>query len=69
MFIPGTPYCSKRELCKGNVLIVSLQPTNVPTILAASSFVGLGVITSDVYMGETEEWCVRSVNPDLRYLV
>jgi hypothetical protein len=58
-------YYSKTESCKEDVLIVSIQPTNVPTILAASSFVGLGVITSDVYMGETEEWCGRSVDPDL----
>ncbi|GAT20988.1 hypothetical protein RIB2604_00900080 [Aspergillus luchuensis] len=32
------------------------DPTNLPTILAASSFVGLGVITSDVYVGDSEEW-------------
>ncbi|KAF7173027.1 hypothetical protein CNMCM5623_005136 [Aspergillus felis] len=38
------------------------DPTNVPTILAASSFVGLGVITSDVYMGETEEWYLNTNN-------
>jgi hypothetical protein len=27
-----------------------------PTILAAASFVGLGVITSDVYVADSEEW-------------
>ncbi|GAB1214598.1 hypothetical protein ATERTT37_003762 [Aspergillus terreus] len=31
------------------------KPFDYPTILAASSFVGLGVITSDVYTGETSE--------------
>ncbi|PGH27695.1 hypothetical protein AJ80_00710 [Polytolypa hystricis UAMH7299] len=38
------------------------DPTNVPTILAATSFVGLGVITSDVYVGETEEWYLSTNN-------
>jgi hypothetical protein len=32
------------------------QPTDYPTILAAASFVGLGVITSDVYVGDQEQW-------------
>ncbi|RAL06587.1 pectin lyase-like protein [Aspergillus homomorphus CBS 101889] len=33
-----------------------------PTILAASSFVGLGVITSDVYTGDDTEWYVNQNN-------
>ncbi|KAL4962958.1 pectin lyase-like protein [Aspergillus stella-maris] len=38
------------------------DPTDVPTILAASSFVGLGVITSDVYVGESEQWYLNTNN-------
>ncbi|PYH94341.1 pectin lyase-like protein [Aspergillus ellipticus CBS 707.79] len=38
------------------------NPFDYPTILAASSFVGLGVITSDVYVGEKEEWYVNINN-------
>lgn len=34
----------------------------MPTILAASSFVGLGVITSDVYVGDNEEWYLNTAN-------
>lgn len=40
------------------------DPLNVPTILAASSFIGLGVITSDVYSGPgpTDEWYLNTNN-------
>ncbi|RMJ21385.1 hypothetical protein PHISP_07749, partial [Aspergillus sp. HF37] len=38
------------------------DPLNVLTILAASSFVGLGVITSDVYVSDTEEWYLNTSN-------
>ncbi|CAI7617233.1 unnamed protein product [Penicillium palitans] len=38
------------------------DPINVPTILAASSFVGLGVITSDVYVSDDEQWYVNQNN-------
>ncbi|KXG46668.1 Pectin lyase fold/virulence factor [Penicillium griseofulvum] len=38
------------------------DPLYVPTILAASSFVGLGVVTSDVYVGDEEEWYVNQNN-------
>ncbi|CAG8905451.1 unnamed protein product [Penicillium egyptiacum] len=38
------------------------DPLNVPTILAAPSFVGLGVITSDVYVSDDEEWYVNQNN-------
>lgn len=34
----------------------------MPTILAASSFVGLGVITSDVYVSDDEQWYVSQNN-------
>ena len=38
------------------------QPLNVPTILAASSFVGLGVITSDPYVGDNAQWYLNQNN-------
>ncbi|KAL5048229.1 hypothetical protein BDW71DRAFT_205766 [Aspergillus fruticulosus] len=38
------------------------DPLNVPTILAASSFVGLGVITSDPYIGDNAQWYVNQNN-------
>ncbi|PWY72268.1 pectin lyase-like protein [Aspergillus heteromorphus CBS 117.55] len=38
------------------------NPFDYPTILAASSFVGLGVISSDVYVGEKEEWYINTNN-------
>ncbi|CAG8040084.1 unnamed protein product [Penicillium olsonii] len=38
------------------------DPLNVPTILAASSFVGLGVITSDVYTSDGGEWYINQNN-------
>ncbi|EPS32683.1 putative exo-beta-1,3-glucanase [Penicillium oxalicum 114-2] len=38
------------------------DPLNVPTIFAASSFVGLGVITSDVYVSDNGGWYVNQNN-------
>ncbi|KAK8098917.1 LysM domain-containing protein [Apiospora kogelbergensis] len=38
------------------------DPHNVPTILAASSFVGLGVITSDVYIDDDQQWYINQNN-------
>lgn len=38
------------------------DPLEVPTILAASSFVGLGVITSDVYVSDNEQWYINQNN-------
>ncbi|KAF3386940.1 Glucan 1,3-beta-glucosidase [Penicillium rolfsii] len=38
------------------------DPLELPTILAVSSFVGLGVITSDVYIGDQEEWYINTNN-------
>ncbi|RLL97668.1 hypothetical protein CFD26_105896 [Aspergillus turcosus] len=38
------------------------DPLNVPTILAASSFVGLGVITSDPYVSDNEQWYLSQNN-------
>lgn len=34
----------------------------MPTIIGAPSFVGLGVITSDVYVGDQEEWYINTSN-------
>ncbi|RSL41294.1 hypothetical protein CEP53_012846 [Fusarium sp. AF-6] len=38
------------------------NPHDLPTILAAPSFVGLGVITSNVYTGETSQWYLNQNN-------
>ncbi|KAL6229168.1 hypothetical protein BDW75DRAFT_245974 [Aspergillus navahoensis] len=38
------------------------DPLNVPTILAASSFVGLGVITSDPYISDNAQWYLNQNN-------
>ncbi|KAK4870959.1 hypothetical protein LT330_000196 [Penicillium expansum] len=38
------------------------DPGDYPTILAAASFVGLGVITSDVYVGDQDEWYINTNN-------
>ncbi|OQE19278.1 hypothetical protein PENFLA_c019G10317 [Penicillium flavigenum] len=38
------------------------DPLELPTILAVSSFVGLGVSTSDVYIGDQEEWYININN-------
>ncbi|KAJ4156154.1 hypothetical protein LMH87_001367 [Akanthomyces muscarius] len=38
------------------------DPKNVPTILAAQSFVGLGVITSNVYVGDDIGWYLNTNN-------
>ncbi|KAJ5553987.1 hypothetical protein N7513_003946 [Penicillium frequentans] len=38
------------------------DPIALPTILGAASFVGLGVITSDVYVGDQNEWYINTNN-------
>jgi hypothetical protein len=38
------------------------QPINVPTILAASSFVGLGVFTSNKYIDDNVGWYLNTAN-------
>lgn len=38
------------------------NPITPPTIVAAASFVGLGVISSDVYSGPTTEWYLNTNN-------
>ncbi len=41
-----------------------VQITSIPTIVAASSFVGLGVISTDVYYDGDNggEWYINTVN-------
>jgi hypothetical protein len=38
------------------------NPISVPTLLASSSFVGLGVINSDFYTGPQSEWYLNTNN-------
>ncbi|CAK7227466.1 hypothetical protein SBRCBS47491_006577 [Sporothrix bragantina] len=38
------------------------NPLSMPTVVAASSFVGLGVFSSDVYTGEKTEWYLNTNN-------
>ncbi|KAG8160771.1 hypothetical protein KVR01_009035 [Diaporthe batatas] len=38
------------------------DPNSLPTILAASSFVGLGVITSSPYVSDNEGWYLNTAN-------
>lgn len=51
----------KAGLTSVSLMICLTQPFTVPTILAASSFVGLGVITSDVYISDNEQWLVTQI--------
>ncbi|CAG9998333.1 unnamed protein product [Clonostachys byssicola] len=54
-FPPGTYLVSSSIIQYYNTEFLG-DPINVPTILAASSFVGLGVMTSDVYISDDESW-------------
>ncbi|KAB8225907.1 pectin lyase-like protein [Aspergillus novoparasiticus] len=60
-FPPGTYLVSSPIIQYFNTQFLG-DPLDYPTILAASSFVGLGVITSDVYTGETSEWYLNTNN-------
>lgn len=60
-FPPGTYLVSSSIIQYYNTQFLG-DPLVVPTILAASSFVGLGVITSDVYVSDTEEWYINQNN-------
>ncbi|PYI09614.1 pectin lyase-like protein, partial [Aspergillus sclerotiicarbonarius CBS 121057] len=60
-FPPGTYLVSSPIIQYYNTEFYG-NPFDYPTILAASSFVGLGVITSDVYVGEKEEWYLNTNN-------
>ncbi|GIJ91455.1 hypothetical protein Asppvi_010421 [Aspergillus pseudoviridinutans] len=60
-FPPGTYLVSSSIIQYYNTQFLG-DPIQVPTILAAASFVGLGVITSDVYVSDTEEWYINQNN-------
>ncbi|OOQ88034.1 LysM domain protein [Penicillium brasilianum] len=60
-FPPGTYLVSSPVIQYYNTEFLG-DPLDYPTILAASSFVGLGVITSDVYTGDTSEWYLNTNN-------
>ncbi|KAM5345868.1 hypothetical protein ACJ41O_011729 [Fusarium nematophilum] len=55
-----TKYLSNRISQVTELLMI--RPLDLPTIIAAPSFVGLGVITSNVYTGETSEWYLNQNN-------
>ncbi|KAF9893487.1 hypothetical protein FE257_010799 [Aspergillus nanangensis] len=59
-FPPGTYLVSSPIIQYYNTEFYG-NPLDYPTILAASSFVGLGVITSDVYTGDTTEWYSQAI--------
>ncbi|KAJ6070768.1 CAZyme family GH55 [Penicillium canescens] len=60
-FPPGTYLVSSPIIQYYNTQFLG-DPGNYPTILAAASFVGLGVITSDVYVGDQEQWYLNKNN-------
>jgi hypothetical protein len=62
-FPPGKYLVSSSIVAMYNTQLVG-DPTDPPTILAASSFVGLGVISSDVYIdgGNGAEWYINQNN-------
>ncbi|KAG2000883.1 hypothetical protein GB937_010729 [Aspergillus fischeri] len=60
-FPPGTYLVSSSIIQYYNTQFLG-DPHQVPTILAAASFVGLGVITSDVYISDNEQWYLNQNN-------
>ncbi|KAL4756197.1 pectin lyase-like protein [Aspergillus foveolatus] len=60
-FPPGTYLVSSSIIQYYNTQFLG-DPISVPTILAASSFIGLGVITSDVYISDNEQWYINQNN-------
>ncbi|TPX10950.1 uncharacterized protein E0L32_008156 [Thyridium curvatum] len=60
-FPPGTYLVSSPIIQYFNTEFLG-DPLNVPTLLAASSFVGQGVITSDVYISDDVEWYLNTAN-------
>ncbi|CAG8390666.1 unnamed protein product [Penicillium salamii] len=60
-FLLGTYLVSSPVIQFYNTQLLG-DPIDLPTILAASSFVGLGLITSDVYVGGSEEWYINTNN-------
>ncbi|KAI9371139.1 pectin lyase-like protein [Aspergillus egyptiacus] len=60
-FPPGTYLVSSSIIQYYNTEFYG-NPFDYPTILAASSFVGLGVITSDVYITDNIQWYLSTSN-------
>ncbi|KAL6857697.1 hypothetical protein ACO1O0_005139 [Amphichorda felina] len=60
-FPPGTYLVSSSIIQYYNTEFLG-DPINVPPILAASRFVGLGVMSSDVYVSDDEEWYLNTNN-------
>ncbi|EGX89976.1 LysM domain protein [Cordyceps militaris CM01] len=60
-FPPGTYLVSGSIIQYYNTQFLG-DPNNVPTILAASSFVGLGVFTSNKYIGDNVGWYLNTAN-------
>ncbi|KAI3538503.1 hypothetical protein CSPX01_09431 [Colletotrichum filicis] len=60
-FPPGTYLVSSPIVQYFNTEFLG-NPLDVPTLLAASSFVGQGVIKSDVYISDDEEWYLNTAN-------
>ncbi|KAL3438555.1 pectin lyase-like protein [Aspergillus tetrazonus] len=60
-FPPGNYLVSSPIIQYYNTQLIG-DPLDLPTILGATSFVGLGVITSDVYVGDQEEWYINTNN-------
>ncbi|RSL89261.1 hypothetical protein CDV31_015909 [Fusarium ambrosium] len=60
-FPPGTYIVSSPIIQYYNTQFLG-DPHSIPTILAASSFIGLGVITSDVYISDNEQWYLNTAN-------
>ncbi|KAL3954473.1 hypothetical protein ACCO45_010036 [Purpureocillium lilacinum] len=60
-FPPGTYLISSPIIQYYNTEFLG-DPLTIPTLLAASSFVGQGVITSDVYISDNEQWWVAYLN-------
>ncbi|KAJ4230740.1 hypothetical protein NW757_013954 [Fusarium falciforme] len=60
-FPPGTYLVSSSIIQYYNTQFLG-DPINVPTILAASSFVGLGVFTSNKYVADDVGWYLNTAN-------
>ncbi|KAI8648701.1 Pectin lyase fold virulence factor [Fusarium keratoplasticum] len=60
-FPPGTYLVSGSIIQYYNTQFLG-DPINVPTILAASSFVGLGVFTSNKYIADNVGWYLNTAN-------
>ncbi|KAH7354209.1 pectate lyase superfamily protein-domain-containing protein [Plectosphaerella cucumerina] len=60
-FPPGTYKVSSSIIQYYNTEMIG-NPLDLPIIVAAPSFVGLGVITSNVYTGESSQWYLNQNN-------